>query len=660
MTTMNRHKASSLVVAAVVVLAVIVILLPPFRTPPGNGDQDGTTPLSPHPFNNLNWWDIASELGTKGSLLTTLQVISGYGPRYDGDPGYYLAGDWMIDLLSSMGITMTYYGNHDSVLGHQPGYGNDSRAIVFGAHLDSSSESIGVHQNLGGCAVVASIASILSRFRLPIDVYYCFFAGNMEFLDDQQRNRAMWGSREISAHLVEEGVDVVAFYNFDELLFRNLAQSETQRLVAEYRTAVLFGYQSTAYLADLLVTFMKLSGLDIISAIEETGTQTDHWSFWGQWIPAVNVKSGHTPNPEDPFVDSLNNPHFNTTQAFLVARAAASVAVYLSMQGNGQRSAQKLQGTIGPGEELTLRAVMTVPQMLSMRGVCSENSSLSIRVFNRTTFLLGSTAIPIGNFTITCELPAEMGPVDVRVVNQGNSSASIRLYLDYDSDTDGNGVLDSSQNTWPNPDPPLDWDGDGLSDADETVHGTDIFKPDTDSDMMSDSVEVKYGLDPLRNDADEDPDADGLTSFREIALGTHPVNRDTDSDGIPDGWEVDYGTNPLVNDAALDPDNDTLTNIEEYEHGADPLSADGDNDGVSDTIEVSLGMNPMNPDSDSDGLRDQLELLEGSNPLVPDYDADVLWDGPDPNPRINLLLVIGLIIILPVGVGSFLFWRRIR
>jgi len=657
---MNRRKASSLVVVAVMVLAVGIILLPPLDTPSEDGNQDGTTSLSPHTFNNLNWWDIASELGTKGTLLTTLQVIAGYGPRYDGSPGYYLAGGWLIDLLSSMGITTTYYGNHDSVLGFQPGYGNDSRAIVFGAHLDSAAVSIGIEENLGGCAVVASIASILSRFRLPIDVYYCFFAGNMEFLDDQQRNRAMWGSREISAHLVEEGVDVIAFYNFDELLFRNLAQSETQRLVAEYRTTVLFGYHSTAYLADLLVTFMRLSGLNIMSTVEEVGTQTDHWSFWDRLLPAVNVKSGHTSDPDDPFFDSLSNPHFNTTQGFLVARAAASVAVYLSMQGNGERSTQKLQGTIDPGGQLTLRAVMTVPQMLSMRGVCSGNSILTVRVFGRTTSLLDLSAIPNGNFTITCELAAELGPVNVQVVNQGNLSANVTLYLDYDSDTDGNGVFDSFQYIWPSPEPPLDWDGDGLSDAEEAVRGTDIFKPDTDSDMIGDSVEVEYGLDPLRNDADEDPDADGLTSFREIALGTHPLNSDTDSDGMPDGWEVDYGTNPLVNDAASDPDNDTLTNIEEYRCRADPLSADGDADGVPDSTEVSLGMDPMNPDSDSDGLRDQVELLEGTNPLVPDYDADVLWDGPDPNPRINLLLVIGLIIILPVVVGSFIFWRRIR
>ena len=656
---MDQRKAVSLVIVIGLVSVAIIGLLPQMK-PPSVLGAESKAKIVFDPFNQLDWCDVAWNLGKGIDFLHSIQAIASYGPRFDGTTGYSQAAKWIVDTMNLWGIPTSNFGPHQSVLGHQTGYGNDSRAIVFGAHLDSAESGLGVDQNAGGCAVVMMIAKILSQFRLPVNVYYCFFAGNMQFLDPNHWIRALYGSKEISQYFVAQGVNVIAFYNYDELLYYSVTQDESRRLLAEHESQSGLGYHSTKYLADLLISFMRNSGLDIMLASEGSYTQTDHLPFEAVHFPSVNVKSGHTYDPEMPPPDILSGLSFNTTQAILVARASASVAVYLAMRGNDESSSQRMQQSIGPLASVSLRAVMTIPQTLTLRGSTSNGSSLQVTVANGSTVFLPPTQLPVGKFLLTSDSPCPLGLLTVTVINRENKTSDITLYAEYVSDTDGNGIPDSEQYTWPPPNPPLDWDHDGLSDHDEIGNGTDVFRADTDNDGMGDAFEVQYGLNPLRDDSREDADNDALVNIRELNLGTNPRSNDTEGDGLPDGWEVRWGTDPLVDDAALDPDNDTLTNIQEYHYGADPLLPDGDHDGVFDLTEVQLGMNPLSPDSDRDGLRDQLELLEHLNPLNPDYDRDVLLDGPDSNPRINNLLVLAMITLVPVAVGSILLWRRIR
>lgn len=128
----------------------------------------------------------------------------------------------------------------------------------------------------------------------------------------------------------------------------------------------------------------------------------------------------------------------------------------------------------------------------------------------------------------------------------------------------------------------LDTDEDGLPDYYEDILGTDKNKADTDGDGLSDGYEVLYlGTDPLKvdsddngiNDGDEDFDNDGLTNAQECELGTDPNTADTDSDGLNDGAEVNI-------------------------HGTDPLKYDTDGDKVSDGDEIALGLNPNSTATD--------------------------------------------------------------
>ena len=122
----------------------------------------------------------------------------------------------------------------------------------------------------------------------------------------------------------------------------------------------------------------------------------------------------------------------------------------------------------------------------------------------------------------------------------------------------------------------LDSDSDGLPDYYEDILGTDKNNPDTDGDGLTDGYEVFYlGTDPLKadsddngvNDGDEDPDNDGLSNLKECELGTDPNNSDTDGDGLTDGAEVNI-------------------------HKTDPLKYDTDEDGISDSDEIALGLDP--------------------------------------------------------------------
>ena len=145
----------------------------------------------------------------------------------------------------------------------------------------------------------------------------------------------------------------------------------------------------------------------------------------------------------------------------------------------------------------------------------------------------------------------------------------------------------------------LDTDEDGLPDYYEDILGTDKNKADTDGDGLSDGYEVLYlGTDPLKadsddngiNDGDEDFDKDGLTNSKEFELGTDPNNADTDGDGLNDGEEVNT-------------------------YGTDPLKYDTDGDGISDGDEITLGLDPKSASTDGnpDGERTFTQTVEAES-----------------------------------------------
>ncbi len=154
----------------------------------------------------------------------------------------------------------------------------------------------------------------------------------------------------------------------------------------------------------------------------------------------------------------------------------------------------------------------------------------------------------------------------------------------------------------------LDTDEDGLPDYYEDIIGTDKNNPDTDGDGLSDGYEVLYsGTDPLKpdsddngiNDGDEDFDSDGLTNSEECELGTDPNSADTDGDGLSDGDEV-------------------------KNRKTDPLNYDTDGDGISDGDEIELGLDPNSGSTDgtSDSERTFPQIVTADSPALSEVNDD--------------------------------------
>ena len=130
-----------------------------------------------------------------------------------------------------------------------------------------------------------------------------------------------------------------------------------------------------------------------------------------------------------------------------------------------------------------------------------------------------------------------------------------------------------------------DTDGDGLVDALEYLYMTNINDKDSDGDGLSDYLEVmvmnynpnsKWTFNDGRNDGYRDYDEDGLRNKKEIELGTDPTLYDTDGDNLDDYEEV----------------NGVLSKDASKRYGTDPLKADTDEDGLSDDVEIKLGLDP--------------------------------------------------------------------
>ncbi len=107
-------------------------------------------------------------------------------------------------------------------------------------------------------------------------------------------------------------------------------------------------------------------------------------------------------------------------------------------------------------------------------------------------------------------------------------------------DTDGDQLSDYNELYILGTDPTLnDTDGNGILDTFE----------DTDKDGLTAIDEIKWKTNPF----DDDCDKDGLLDGDEVyQYYTKPNDKDTDGDGVEDGKEIQFATNPLVAEKTFD------------------------------------------------------------------------------------------------------------
>ncbi len=654
--SVSRRRITGFVALIVIFLIGSVYVFPSLFQNGDSGSPDSDV-IEPHYFNDLNWWDIPNELAFTSDLVTYMSGIDKYKTRHmlTEPEAYYDAAEYISQKLEALGVETWYEGEHQSLMGVKKGFGNDDRAIIFSAYLDTEINfEYPLNFNTGACAMLLLIAEILSNYRLSIDVYFSFpsYSKSGDYLPSGTLVPLYYGAEEISDYLIDNNIDILALYDFEGLMLADEGYYAGVDLTEPYR--------QSSFLAELLRVFLLRNGRDILTVTANDFDLSDQVVYLPKGIPTVHVEGRDTIDPDNPPVESIYSSDYSLDKVLALAKASASLAVFLSYSGNGNDVSEKLVLELESLQSVVDWKMMSISSPLSVEMTANASASIDIQLQDDEGNLIDAVTLSGQTASATLSESPGIGPRRTLVRNTGNSSIQVQLVFDYQFDFDGDDVPDSQQYSWPDPVPAIDWDHDGLSDTEERIAGTDIFIRDTDHDSMLDGYEVDYGLDPLRNDQLGDLDADGLTNIREHTLGTFPNSTDTDRDGMDDFWEVSFLTDPLVDDALEDPDNDTLTNLDEYLHGADPMSADGDFDGVPDVEEVALGMNPLSDDTDGDGLRDQLELLEGLDPLRPDYDFDLTPDGLDHNPRINSLLVIFGLAFLPVLIGTVFFWKRLQ
>ena len=142
------------------------------------------------------------------------------------------------------------------------------------------------------------------------------------------------------------------------------------------------------------------------------------------------------------------------------------------------------------------------------------------------------------------------------------------------------------------------------------------YETDTDGDLLVDALEYQY----MTDKENVDTDGDGISDYMEVMfLDYNPLSDDTFEEGIKDGdrdfdndkliniEEVGYGTD-LTN---VDTDYDTLTDYDEIKkYNTDPLNIDTDEDLLIDSDELKLGLDPNNPRTDGVTLDSEKKIKQ--------------------------------------------------
>ena len=484
--------------------------------------------------------------------------------------------NWLMQEMTSLSngrIEISLEGTFLNIVATLPGYlpGDELPIFVVTAHYDSAAGSPGANTDGSGIAVILELVRVLSEYEWPLDIVFMIFNG-------EHALGGNLGSKEMSNQYSLSGVEVLAMYNVDTILRQNRYAPRDERVLLAYNTGA-------EYWAQLVKTMGNYYGGDIVGIIPSIDfsqwTTSGHYLFADKGIQNVlyAYESGY-------MYDSVSGTEYDTwvrgeynyyigreVTAFIGASFAFTMG-----RGYGHRTQLFVVRTILAATSNVFYIPISTPTTINIS--CRWYGGAANFILNDPDDLLVNSisftsASPWEPTQVMNQTVTNPGLYRLYIHNPGEDSIGVDVYIDYGSDIDQNGVLDSEEYWLDTELFETDADNDTISDALEIILGLDVNSPDADSDELPDAWELEVGLDP-RNplDALGDPDNDNLTTLQEFNYGLNPFSDDTDQDGMIDSWELDNGLDPLVNDADENPDEDEYTNIEEYLRGSDPQVAE--------------------------------------------------------------------------------------
>jgi hypothetical protein len=520
---------------------------------------------------NTNLRAIVQKVTENGS-----RYLEGGFPIHNG-PNYDLR-EYLIQQmvqLSQGRLEMEVIGAYGNIVGRLPGYlPGEQPVFAVTAHYDSPDQSPGANTDGIGIAAILTLVEVMSQYDWPLDIYFMVFNG----LHPASPSFFMEGSKETSIILRNRGLETLALYNIDTILFPHPSVPSDEQIQLGYEIGT---YSLGRYWAELARAMSNNYGNDVILPVPSLSfalwEYSDHYAFANRGFSGslCAFESGYTVDDAyHDISDTWDNPTYRYDLGHEVTGAIGASMAYIMSRTYGKP--HNLQYSLIIEEEDTQRIYIQISTSTRLQISCRWfGGPATFTLYDPSQAIISSLVFGDASAWEYTDLfdfqVSSQGLYALIMENTGPSSIGFELNVTHNTDIDENGILDHNEFWLESEYFSTDEDSDGLSAAHEIFLNTDDTSADTDGDSMDDKFEVDNGFDPTDpSDASADADQDGLTNAQEYSIGLDPFSADSDQDQMDDLWELENGLDPLIDDSLLDADGDGKTNLQEYLEGTDP------------------------------------------------------------------------------------------
>ena len=382
-------------------------------------------------------------------------------------------------------------------------------------------------------------------------------------------------------------LEILAHFDVGAILRDENYHIDNERVILSYLDLGPSNYRESQYWADLGKSISNWYGGDYVRTVSASSFVEYYRSDLRKFLQRDflrGVLAFETGLHDDTVYQSQNDVWNQYAYSYSIAREVTGIIggcmAYTMSQSYGKATHLDFDGIIYSGsiQRYCIPVTMATTLNITARWFSSTATFL---LYDPTGSIMNSATYtvthPWSSTSIFTQSVSTLGLYTFEIRNTGTGPLGLDSSVEYDIDTNGDGISDQYQYWLDSSLFSQDSDSDNISDAMEIIYGTNSASVDSDGDTLPDNWELENGLDPTDPlDAALDFDNDTLSNQQEYTYGLDPNNSDSDFDSLPDAWEVEYGLNPLVNDADEDPDGDGLTNLEEYLQGSDPLTQEAE------------------------------------------------------------------------------------